>query len=69
MLLTALLTISQATDCSRLKEKQVEAIYIQSAMTGKIYKVPKTAGENQLKSGKYVRVDDARVERIKASLA
>jgi hypothetical protein len=42
-------------------------MFIQSVQTGKIYKVLATAGERQLKSGKFVRVDDARVERIKAS--
>jgi len=44
-------------------------MYIQSVATGKIYIVLATAGERQLKSGQFVRVDDDRVERIKASLA
>lgn len=66
MSLTALLTISQATNCSRLKEILME-MFIQSVRTGKIYNVLKTAGEKQLKSGQFVRVDDARAERIKAS--
>jgi len=44
-------------------------MYIQSVYTGKIYRVLATAGERQLKSGQFVRVDDARVARIKASLA
>jgi hypothetical protein len=44
-------------------------MFIQSVVTGKIYMVLATAGEKQLKSGQFVRVDDARVERIKASLA
>lgn len=44
-------------------------MFIQSVVTGRIYQVLPTAGMNQLKSGKYIRVDDARVERIKASLA
>jgi len=44
-------------------------MYIQSVKTGRIYTVLKSAGEKQLKSGQFIRVDDARVERIKASLA
>jgi len=44
-------------------------MFIQSVKTGKIYMVLKSAGEKQLKSGQFVRVDDDRVERIKASLA
>lgn len=47
----------------------METIWIQSTTTGRIYHVLKSAGEAQLKSGKFVRVDDARVDRIKASLA
>lgn len=47
----------------------METVYIQSTETGRIYMVLKSAGEAQLKSGKFVRVDDARVDRIKASLA
>jgi hypothetical protein len=44
-------------------------MFIQSVMTGKIYRVLATAGEAQVKGGQFVRVDDTRVERIKASLA
>lgn len=42
-------------------------MYIQSVQTGKIYMVLATAGEKQLKSGQFVRVEASRVERIKAA--
>ena len=46
----------------------METMYIQSTMSGRIYMVLKSAGEKQLKSGHYVKVDQARVERISAAL-
>ena len=47
----------------------METIYIQSVQTGRIYAVLQSAGEAQLKSGQFVRVDDARAERISAAIA
>jgi hypothetical protein len=42
---------------------------IQSVSTGRIYMVLASAGQRQVDSGKFVRVDATRAKHIKASLA
>ena len=47
----------------------METMYIQSIATGRISLVAKRDGETMLKSGLFVRVADARAERISAAIA